>query len=281
MSKARPTAYQKFYWSDYFGDTYDLDGIQSGAYLHLIGWSWMKGQAPLDDNALLARITKLTMEQWLSVRPALEPFFVISSGLWRHTRIMHDLVEAAKAHEKAVFASKRANDKRWGQDKETAQDSVKQVSGSDANRIPTGVRIGSQPKPEPTPEPIKKEKTLAPAALALDGFDDFWSAYSRRDSRRNAEKAWPSALKKVGGDPSVIVQAAKAYSRQFITGAKSKEFQAMPASWLNGERWTDSSLLKIETPEHSEPTQAEVFAAAAAQIGDNPVSLIPSWFKGD
>ena len=55
----------------------------------------------------------------------------------------------------------------------------------------------------------------------------------------------------------------------------------MPASWLNGERWTDSSLLKIETPEHSEPTQAEVFAAAAAQIGDNPVSLIPSWFKGD
>ena len=87
MSKARPTAYQKFYWADYFADTYTLDGIESGAYLHLIGYYWLTG-VPLEDvNVALARITKLPIDQWMAVRPALERFFVIASGVWRHGRI--------------------------------------------------------------------------------------------------------------------------------------------------------------------------------------------------
>ena len=274
MSKARPTAYQKFYWSDYFGDTYDLDGIQSGAYLHLIGWSWMKGQAPLDDDALLARITKLTMEQWLSVRPALEPFFVIASGLWRHTRIEHDLAEAHKSHEKAVSLATAAANKRWGSAKAEPQP-------VDAASMP----VTSMPtlcQPEPYPEPIKKEKSPAPPSLENE-FEDFWAAYSRHDKRREAVKAFPAALQKVGGDPTILVKAAKRYSRQFTHGGKDKQFQAMAASWLNGERWTDPVSVAVTTPEHTLPKQttiAEDIAAAGALIEENPVSFIPSWFKG-
>ncbi len=277
MSKARPTAFQKVFWGDFFAKTAHLTWTDRAAYMIMIGRYWSAGKPLPDDNAVLARLLGATEEEWLRVRPALEEFFVIASGEWRHERIEHDLVEAHEAHARAVEWGKKSKGNRLGKSENQAPDVDKKHRGPIAAPV-----VGSPYQPEAEAEPIKKEKTSAPPSLENE-FEDFWAAYSRHDKRREAEKAFSAALKKVGGDPTILTLAAKRYSRQFTHGGKDKQFQAMAASWLNGERWTDPVSVAVSTPEHTLPRQttiAEDIAAAGALIEENPVSFIPSWFKG-
>jgi uncharacterized protein YdaU (DUF1376 family) len=252
-----------------------MDPLQFGVYQRLCGTYWTRGEALIDDDYEMANIARCSKKQWLSVRPAMARMFVIEGGRWTHPKTEIALSSSRRAYDNAINRARKGAEKRW------SNEGNQQVSDASSNAQAMPKHALSNANKNHNQNKKEKKDISSPSAAALEGFEDFWSAYSRHDSRRAAEKAFPRALKKVGGDLSIIVRAAKSYSRQFVTGAKDKQYQAMAASWLNGERWTDSSLRQIETQEHSEPTQAEVFAAAAAQIGDNPVSLIPSWFKGD
>jgi uncharacterized protein YdaU (DUF1376 family) len=279
MKKQRPTSYQKFFWSDYFGDTYYLDGYQSGAYLHLIGHYWLKGVALPDNDVELAKIVKLPVEKWAELRPALEGFFVIASGEWRHVRIEHDLLEAHEEYAKKIALSKAGNDKRWGSKTDKPQD----VVNTPSQRDPHGTPVNYDPWDPNARDPNhnhnqnhKKDTPLPPKGG--NGFEEFWSAYSRKDSRARAEKAFPAALKKVGGDPSILVRAARDYSRQFTSGGREKQYQSYAVTWLNGECWNDKTA---ETAPQAPkgPTKEEYEARLLKEVRENPPKMmIPDWF---
>lgn len=81
-------------WTDaYLGDTTHLSTIEHGAYLLLlmVAWRSKDGMLPNDDK-LLARYTKLTLQQWKRIRPILEPFFVVSLNGWCQGRLIDELV---------------------------------------------------------------------------------------------------------------------------------------------------------------------------------------------
>jgi uncharacterized protein DUF1376 len=88
--------YQKLFWFDFFGDTKDMNGFEQGVYALLIG-NYFINRGPLpDDNHRLARMTQLSEEQWLSVRPAIAPKFgfetvygitAASSATWPRRRL--------------------------------------------------------------------------------------------------------------------------------------------------------------------------------------------------
>ena len=100
--------YQKMFWFDFFGDTKGMNGFEQGVYALLIG-NYFINRGPLpDDNHRLARMTQLSEEQWLSVRPAIAPKFRIRDGLWRHSRIERDLAEKEAEHEGRVRGGKKA-----------------------------------------------------------------------------------------------------------------------------------------------------------------------------
>ena len=65
-------------------------------------------------------------------------------------------------------------------------------------------------------------------------FEDFWSAYPRREAKGQAFKAWRKAIKV--HNQQMIIEAAKRYGESY-TG----EYQFIPlaSSWLNAERWLD------------------------------------------
>lgn len=81
---------------------------------------------------------------------------------------------------------------------------------------------------------VRKPPKLPPNAIT--GTDDdydfclFWSIYPRKDDKGHARIAWRKALKKAAA--SVIIAGLQRYPFK-----PSKDWQPMPSTWLNGERW--------------------------------------------
>jgi hypothetical protein len=70
-------------------------------------------------------------------------------------------------------------------------------------------------------------------------WEVFWATYPRRVAKAAARKAWDRALRRVGGDASVIVLGAARYRDD---PNREAQFTAHPATWLNGDRWEDEAL---------------------------------------
>jgi hypothetical protein len=69
-------------------------------------------------------------------------------------------------------------------------------------------------------------------------FRAFWDAYPRKVDKGHARKAWIAIMKKGGVEPGDIIAGAIAY-RNDPKRKPDITFTAHPATWLNGERWTD------------------------------------------
>jgi uncharacterized protein YdaU (DUF1376 family) len=69
---------------DHMRDTMHFDHVQDGAYRRLIDACWLRNGDLPDDDAQLARITKLPPKVWKAVRPVVAEFFEIAPAGWRH-----------------------------------------------------------------------------------------------------------------------------------------------------------------------------------------------------
>jgi uncharacterized protein YdaU (DUF1376 family) len=98
-------AWMPFYVSDYLADTGHLTTAEHGAYMLLIMHYWSNGGLP-DDDRKLARICRMSPDEWRDVRETLSDFF--HDG-WRHKRIDAEFLKAAERSEKASAAAGR----RW------------------------------------------------------------------------------------------------------------------------------------------------------------------------
>jgi uncharacterized protein YdaU (DUF1376 family) len=76
---------------DYLKDTGHLRTVDHGAYLLLIMHYWTTGGLP-DDDAQLARVAKMTQNEWLAARSTIQAFF--TDG-WKHRRIEFELAKTA------------------------------------------------------------------------------------------------------------------------------------------------------------------------------------------
>lgn len=89
----------------YLGDTTHLSTFEHGAYLLLLIISWRSPSCCLaDDDALLARYTKMTRDKWRKVRPILEPFFMVEGGFWHQARLQNELQHLQSRREQQVAA---------------------------------------------------------------------------------------------------------------------------------------------------------------------------------
>lgn len=104
-----------------------------------------------------------------------------------------------------------------------------------------GLSASGQSAPYKNTIPIEdhlEEDHLPELPIELEpptSFDDFWAVWPRKDSRRDAERAWQKAVGKAS--PEVIVSAARVYAESPYR--PEKKFVPYGATWLNGERWTD------------------------------------------
>lgn len=104
--------YIPLYIADYLSDTAYLDATESGAYLHLIFNYWQTGKPLPDDDKKLARIAKLTDEQWLNIRSTVVQFFIQKDGFLTHKRIETELRTFEQKSKKASKAGKKSGEAR-------------------------------------------------------------------------------------------------------------------------------------------------------------------------
>jgi hypothetical protein len=115
-----------------------------------------------------------------------------------------------------------------------------------------GASGGASRLVEPPTRPVPKSKNKNSSSTATPsterprvtpGSDDdkqfarFWDAYPRRIGKGQARKAWAKAVKTT--DPETIIEAASRFT--VLRGNEDPQFTAYPATWLNGERWTDTA----------------------------------------
>ena len=71
-----------------------------------------------------------------------------------------------------------------------------------------------------------------------DRFDEFWDTYDKNLGRKKPRQN-RLALKKPGVTADLLIAAAAAYIEWQRAEGKHPQFTKDPATWLNGEHWTD------------------------------------------
>lgn len=105
-------------------------------------------------------------------------------------------------------------------------------------------RVMSRDVTTPRPLPLSPQTPQTPTptpgvnTTRARGFAEFWSAYPNKVGKRDAEKSYVAALKRVTGPdpPSLILDGVirAQTSRKWLDGIIPN-----PATWLNQDRWED------------------------------------------
>lgn len=98
--------YMQFFPADYLADTVFLSLAEHGAYTLLILNYWQKGEPLPNNDEKLSRIIRVTLKEWLKVKPAVSAFFDIDQDVWRHKRIDADLMRVRGQIEQKSKAGK-------------------------------------------------------------------------------------------------------------------------------------------------------------------------------
>ncbi len=211
--------YMPFYVSDYMGDTAHLTTLEHGAYCLLLMNYWQT-QKPLPANpAKLARIAKLTSEEWAEMADTLAEFFQVDANIWAHKRVDAELERAKAKLEKAISAGK-------------ASAAARRNSGSTpVEPTPNGGSTGVESLPnhrglgkDNSPETSSGEKNAR-------AFLQFWELWEHRVGREAAEIAFAEA----GASPEEILAGA----RKYIANRFERQQWPDPTKWLVGKRWLD------------------------------------------
>jgi uncharacterized protein YdaU (DUF1376 family) len=191
------------YWGDYARDTAHLSNTQHGSYLLLIKHYWCTGGPLPDNDEQLWRIACCAgKSEWKRLRPALEKFFVVGDGLWRHKRIDAELAEAQRRVETRRNAGSKGAGRNWRQRGNEDRNAHRNANG---NAIDMPSLRGPHCATQPQPQSQKKENSRQtestttarakgggkddPAVQVIAAFDDARARAFGGDARR----PWPSS----------------------------------------------------------------------------------------
>lgn len=165
--KPKVDVFMPLYWGDYLRDTGDLETIEHGAYMLLIGHYWCTGKPLPNDDRRLARICKMGTKRWRGMRSKIAGFFTVSDGVLVHKRIERELKIAAENKEKRSAKARTAAQARW--------------YNRDDPSMP-GAMLEQCPSPSPSIRkekgPLrgrKKEKAKPLSAGDLQSYVDAWN----------------------------------------------------------------------------------------------------------
>jgi uncharacterized protein YdaU (DUF1376 family) len=203
------------YVGDYLADTGHLTTLEHGAYLLLIMTYWRKGGLP-DDDAQLARIVRMTADEWFNVRSTIVQLF--SNG-WRHKRIDAELERSVEKAKKASFAGKRSAEARSAQQAFNGRSTDEPTEGQP-----------SQPQSQSQLEASASNKSARGASS--NAFLRFWGYWPNKVGRPAAERAFG----KLDGEIDAILAGLDRYVRE-----KPPDRPWLnPSTFLNQRRWEDS-----------------------------------------
>lgn len=238
------------YVADYLADTGHLSAAEHGAYMLLIMHYWTNGGLP-DDERRLARIARMSEDEWRAARDELASFF--QDG-WRHARIDAELAKSEEISSKRKAAAEQRHNK----------------SNANASANAEQVQTQSQPQSQVSSNELTKTRGKRAQRGFSPEFEEFWSAYPRRpgNPKELASRKFET-LRAAGVDPAAIIAGAKGYAGYCV--GKEPQFIAQASTWLNNGRWKDDYSCPPRPPPtgNRRPTIADRYANL---INDEPES---------
>ena len=171
------------YWGDYLRDTGHLSAAEHGAYLLLIGHYWTTGKPLPDSDVLLARIARMSPEEWEQSKQIILAFFQKRGGLWYHHRVVDELEKGKKRVKARSYAGKmsakaRATKLQQSPDKPSTKSQLRARATSQPQSY---VQPQSQ---EQEPSQSQKESGTSPIVEVLSSSDDA----PKNSTRENTEQ---------------------------------------------------------------------------------------------
>ena len=215
------TPWFKFYPGDYLADTRRLTRSQHGAYLLILIDYFATGEAPPDDDLLLARLTLCdTQSEWLAIRKAIAQYFEITD-VWLNSRCEKELLARRSEHTKKSEAGKKGNEIKWG----TSQSDTGSDTLNDRNTRSQKLDVRSKKlevidQKSETSKPKSKELRVTrliispiqiPDWIPVDAWNDFVDSRKklRKPLTQGAIKLAISTLSKLkaeGNDPKEVIE---------------------------------------------------------------------------
>lgn len=165
-------AWMPFYVGDYLKDTSKLRTIEHGAYLLLIMEYWVHGGLE-DDDEVLARVARMSPDEWVKARPRLRSLF--GEG-WRHKRIDAELEKAqGKSERRAIAGAKGGAAKAAAQQRAHPPDSIARDLLGSLPQQKCGIALASSSESDPPSssgkEDPKQAREEVPPPAAAEGLD--------------------------------------------------------------------------------------------------------------
>lgn len=205
--------YMKLYIADYHGDTTHLSTLEHGAYLLLLMAMWRAGGKLPADDVRLAKLAKVTPDQWAEIRDIILDFFTRRGGLLRHKRVSEEMAKYERTSVQRSEAGKRGGSKKSSENSDNGQANASpplSISRHNQNQN----HIYSEDKSsdgQPSLDPDKK------------AWDDGVALLVRGGSKQSQARAMMGKLVKAAGSARALLPAI----------AKAIELQTQdPASYL-------------------------------------------------
>lgn len=111
----------QFYPSDFLasGKVAAMDTVEVGAHLLLMCQAWL-GDPPAtipDDDFILSRWARMTVETWAGCKPRVLAAWELSGGRWVQPRLAAEWEKASANSQALSEAGRKGNAKRWGGDR--------------------------------------------------------------------------------------------------------------------------------------------------------------------
>src|ERR1044072_1655792 len=150
----------------YLGDTTHLTTFEHGAYLLLLMIAWRSSGCCLPDNdALLARYSKTTLDKWRKLRPIIQPFFSIRDGFWHQARLQDEF---------RLLQSRRDQQREAGLCSAAAKSMKRQTRCSTTVGAPLQRSVNETSTPTPTP--IEEGSVANATGASADPIKDLFDA---------------------------------------------------------------------------------------------------------
>lgn len=258
----------------YLADTMHLSTLEHGAYDLLLFHGWRNGGKIVNDDRLLARITKLPLDQWKAIKPTITAFFtpVVDEMLGACLEQKRQKIELALAKDqqaKAEAKARKAAEIRWGR------------ISSDAPSIPQAMLKQcslSKPKPIKEEDKIKRDslKRFQPPTISEI------SIYC--DSRKNgidAEKFlafYESNGWKVGKNPMkswqmAIITWEKSNTKGGQNGIGKNAFNNYESAADKRERAAKDFERDLQASRNRETDPQDLFVSPTTSTGQEFLSL--------
>jgi len=79
-------------------------------------------------------------------------------------------------------------------------------------------------------------ESIETALVAFDDFEDFWTAYPRRENKKKAHTAWARLTK---DKKRLAIGVASIMSDLVAKGVTELRFVPLPTTFIHGQRWED------------------------------------------